>query len=97
MREGIVSSLFGLEGVEELSAHRTDLFVISNGVLPGDSGGPVLVLRDGVPELVGLVQGALGITRIGWAIKINPILETISKHVDIKKYCIVGDYDVPAS
>ncbi len=90
LREGIVSSLIGLEGVKELPGNRGDLFVISNGVLPGDSGGPVLVLRDGVPELVGLVQGTLGITRIGWAIKINPILTKLSRHVDIEEFCGVG-------
>ncbi len=89
MREGIVSSLLGIEGVDQLSANRSDLFVISNGVLPGDSGGPVLVLRDGVPELVGLVQGTLGITRVGWAIKINPILKTLSKHVKIREFCTI--------
>jgi S1-C subfamily serine protease len=66
MREGIVSSLKGLDGVDMPSTTRDDLFVISNGVVPGDSGAPVFGLRDGVPELVGLVQGTLGPTRIGW-------------------------------
>jgi len=96
LREGIVSSLYGLEGVKELPGNRGDLFVISNGVLPGDSGVPVLVLRDGVPELVGLVQGTLGITRIGWAIKINPILREVAKHVDIEQFCGVGYYNFPS-
>ncbi len=77
-REGIVSAVLGLQGTE-ISTRRSDLFVISNGVLPGDSGAPVLALRDGVPELVGLVQGTVGSTRIGWAIKINSIREALSQ------------------
>lgn len=82
VREGIVSSLVGLEGIEEISAKRNDLFVISNGVVPADSGAPVLGLRDGIPELVGIVQGTMGSTRIGWAIKINPIMRELAKHLD---------------
>jgi S1-C subfamily serine protease len=82
VREGIVSSLVGPEGISEISARRDELFMISNGVVPGDSGGPVLALRDGVPELVGIVQGTLGSTRIGWAIKINPITRQLSKYLD---------------
>ena len=96
MREGIVSSLLGLEGVEKISARRSDLFVISNGVVPGDSGAPVLVLRDGIPELVGIVQGTLGSTRIGWAIKINPILMALSKHLGSENFCIAQENEPPA-
>lgn len=88
MREGIVSSLTGLEGVgEKIPISGEKLFVISNGVLPGDSGGPVLGLRDGVPELVGLVQGTLGNTRIGWAIKIDPIVEALAAQLGDQPFC----------
>jgi S1-C subfamily serine protease len=103
VREGIVSSLLGLEGVEEIAVVRDNLFIISNGVVPGDSGGPVLGLRDGVPELVGLVQGTLGSTRIGWAVKINPILESLSKHLGKREFCVAHSNeptfssDVPAT
>jgi hypothetical protein len=82
---------------------RDNLFIISNGVVPGDSGGPVLGLRDGVPELVGLVQGTLGSTRIGWAVKINPILESLSKHLGKREFCVAHSNeptfssDVPAT
>ncbi len=89
MREGIVSSILGLEGVTELSPRRGDLFVISNGVLPGDSGAPVLAMRDGILELVGIVQGTMGSTRIGWAIKINPIMKKLSKHLQPEELRLV--------
>ncbi|NIO05479.1 MAG: trypsin-like serine protease [Proteobacteria bacterium] len=82
VREGIVSSLLGMEGLEQMPTKRDDIFMISNGVVPGDSGAPALALRDGVPELVGIVQGTLGSSRIGWAVKINPIMRKISDHVD---------------
>ncbi len=72
-----------------------DLFVISNGVVPGDSGAPVLSLRDGTPEWVGLVQGTLGSTRIGWAIKINPILKTLSKHPNNREFSVVEKASSP--
>ncbi|NIQ38952.1 MAG: hypothetical protein GTN81_10235 [Proteobacteria bacterium] len=88
MREGIVSSLEGLVGVDTPSTERDDLFVISNGVLPGDSGAPVFGLRDGVPELVGLVQGTLDSTRIGWAVKINPILRALSQSLTTETFCV---------
>ncbi|NIN01356.1 MAG: hypothetical protein GTO24_25670, partial [candidate division Zixibacteria bacterium] len=66
-----MSSLLGMEGLEQIPTKRDDIFMISNGVVPGDSGAPALALRDGVPELVGIVQGTLGSSRIGWAVKIN--------------------------
>jgi S1-C subfamily serine protease len=96
IREGIVSSLTGLEGIEQIEARRDDLFVISNGVAPGDSGGAVLGLRDGVPELVGLIQGTLGTSRIGWAIKINPVFNSLAKSVDSEEFCVVRRPTLPS-
>jgi len=95
VREGIVSSLLGLEGIQKISNRRSDLFVISNGVVPGDSGAPVLALRDGVPELVGIVQGTLGSSRIGWAVKINPIMRGLSKNLDREELYMVQKENPP--
>jgi hypothetical protein len=65
-----------------------DLFTISNGVLPGDSGAPVLALRNGVPELVGIVQGTIGTTRVGWAIKINSIMKGLARYLNREEFCV---------
>jgi hypothetical protein len=72
VREGIVSGLTGLKGIMGSEVPSADVFMISNGVVQGDSGAPVLAIRDGKLELVGLVQGTFtNVPRLGWAIRIE--------------------------
>jgi len=55
-------------------------FMISNGVNPGDSGTPVIAIRDGQYELVGLSQGIFtNAQNLSWAIKINPIINKLKQ------------------
>ena len=79
-REGIVSALSAPEEVASIEAVAKNAFMISNGLNPGDSGTPVLAIRDGEYELVGLVQGSvLENQRLGWAIRINVIRDLLLK------------------
>ncbi len=78
VREGIVSSLKAPAIVSRLNAVAENAFMVSNGLNPGDSGTPVIAIRDGVYELVGLSQGTFQTSqRLGWAIRINNILRRI--------------------
>ena len=75
VREGIVSSMIAPEAIAAVLPRFENAFMISNGVNPGDSGTPVIAIRDGKYELVGLSQGIFINTQsLSWAIKINPIL-----------------------
>jgi hypothetical protein len=60
-----------------LAIKKEDVFAMSGGVYPGDSGGPVFALRDGKLELVGIMKSTRLYTNIGHALKIGPILEKI--------------------
>ncbi|MEE9256797.1 MAG: serine protease [bacterium] len=74
VREGIVSALTAPRQVSSIDAKGENAFMVSNGLIPGDSGTPVLAIRDGRYELVGLSQGTfIGNTRLGWVIRINVI------------------------
>ncbi len=74
VREGIVSALRAPEEVSKIDAKGNNAFMVSNGVVPGDSGTPIIAIRDGRFELVGLTQGTfLQWGRLGWAIRINVI------------------------
>lgn len=84
VKEGIVSSL---KGPPENRVKNTNVkyssnnaFMITNGVNTGDSGSPVIAIRDGSFELVGLVQGEFtNMKRMGWAIRINTICKILKK------------------
>ncbi|QQG45298.1 MAG: serine protease [Candidatus Sungiibacteriota bacterium] len=77
VREGIVSNLRP-PGMLGTIARLGSIFMVSNGLNPGDSGTPVVALRDGQFELVGLAQGTImNSQRMGWAVKINTILGLI--------------------
>lgn len=79
VREGIVSALAAPSKVQDIMVKPQTAFMISNGLNPGDSGGPVIAIRDGKYELVGLSQGTFVVSqRMGWALKINFIIEKIS-------------------
>jgi S1-C subfamily serine protease len=82
VKEGIVSSTQGPpeKFIKKKWYNALDSFMITNGINAGDSGSPVIAIRDGNFELVGLVQGEFtNLKRMGWAIRINTICETLKK------------------
>jgi len=80
VREGIVSSMMAPEAIAVILPRFENAFMISNGVNPGDSGTPVIAIRDGRYELVGLSQGIFtNAQNLSWAIKINPIIDKLNK------------------
>lgn len=82
VREGIVSSMRAPEAIAAILPRFENAFMISNGVNPGDSGTPVIAIRDGHYELVGLSQGIFtNAQNLSWAIKINPIIKTLDNRV----------------
>ena len=90
-REGIVSALSAPEEVASIEAVAKNAFMISNGLNPGDSGTPVLAIRDGEYEFVGLAQGTIfGNQRLSWPIRINAIRDLLLKDPkvpeDFKKF-----------
>ena len=79
VREGIVSSMMAPEAIAAILPRFENAFMISNGVNPGDSGTPVIAIRDGRYELVGLSQGIFtNAQNLSWAIKINPIINKLN-------------------
>lgn len=84
VREGIISSL-NYNGKIPSLINFGNSFMVSNGVNPGDSGIPVVALRDGRFELVGLAQGTMLQTqKLGWAVRINRALKLISEIIEVK-------------
>ncbi len=80
VREGIVSSMVAPEAISAILPRFENAFMISNGVNPGDSGTPVIAIRDGKYELVGLSQGIFtNAQNLSWAIKINPIINKLNE------------------
>ena len=80
VREGIVSSMMAPEAIAAILPRYENAFMISNGVNPGDSGTPVVAIRDGQYELVGLSQGIFtNAQNLSWAIKINPIIDKLKQ------------------
>ena len=72
VRQGIVSALQAPAGVSEVNSVAEHTFMISNGLVSGDSGTPVVAIRDGKYEIVGLAQGVFySSNKLGWAIRIN--------------------------
>ena len=79
VREGIVSALIAPDQISHIDAKGENAFMVSNGLVSGDSGTPVIAIRDGRFELVGLSQGTfIGNTRLGWVIRINAIRGLLS-------------------
>lgn len=78
VREGIVSALRAPGEISRIGAKGENAFMVSNGLLPGDSGTPVIGIRDGQFELVGISQGTiLQNNRLGWVIRINVIRDSL--------------------
>jgi S1-C subfamily serine protease len=86
VREGIVSSMMAPEAIATILPRYENAFMISNGVNPGDSGTPVIAIRDGKYELVGLSQGIFtNAQSLSWAIKINAIIHKLSREAGTRK------------
>jgi S1-C subfamily serine protease len=94
VREGIVSSMMAPEAIAAVLPRFENAFMISNGVNPGDSGTPVIAIRDGQYELVGLSQGIFtNAQNLSWAIKINPIIEKLKEEMARKENSPVELYE----
>jgi S1-C subfamily serine protease len=94
VREGIVSSMMAPEAISAVLPRFENAFMISNGVNPGDSGTPVIAIRDGQYELVGLSQGIFtNAQNLSWAIKINPIIEKLKEEMARKENSPVELYE----
>lgn len=62
----------------EVAAQNDNIFGISAVVSEGDSGSPILLIRDGKVELGGLVSFIVLPARgLGYGLKINPILKKL--------------------
>ncbi|MFQ5913928.1 MAG: trypsin-like peptidase domain-containing protein [Nitrospinota bacterium] len=78
VREGIVSSLKAPKVINRVNSIADNAFMVSNGLNPGDSGTPVIAIRDGKYELVGLSQGSFTRSqRLGWVIRLKTLLRRI--------------------
>lgn len=92
IREGIIANLhvtFPKNDVDRMGVGEwlmRSSIGISSAVLPGDSGSPVIALRDGNPELVGIVNINL-FERLGIMIGIDRVLEKIQEAtgIDLRK------------
>ena len=91
VREGIVSSLKAPPVISQLNAIAENAFMVSNGLNPGDSGTPVIAIRDGEYELVGLSQGTFHASqRLGWVIRINKILGRVRTSLETHQAALAG-------
>ena len=78
VREGIVSALQAPRQASAIGVKPMHAFMVSNGLSPGDSGSPIIAIRDGRFELVGISQGTVSTnTRLSWGIRINLIRNLI--------------------
>jgi S1-C subfamily serine protease len=89
VREGIVSALKGNALSKEIYAHPDNLFMFSGGIVAEDSGSPIIALRDGAYEVVGIAQGVMAIeSPLGWGIRINRVRELLrTRNVQCAKLC----------
>ena len=85
VREGIVSSLNAPRVITKVDSIAANAFMVSNGLNPGDSGTPVIAIRDGSYELVELSQGSfIRSQRLGWVIRINTVLQRIRSSLGVQ-------------
>jgi len=78
IREGIVSGLKGNALSRKIYENPDNLFMFSSGLAPGDSGAPIIAIRDGAYEIVGIAQGMISAEpQFGWGIRINVVKELI--------------------
>lgn len=88
VREAIVSSFYPPEIISKTGVKRENVFMISRASSPGDSGSPVVAIRDGRYEIVGLLQGFAGEKEgdkvrgvISYALKINFIKKVLQENL----------------
>ena len=96
IRLGYVTQLdfvqYGPKG--EVARRSDNIFGVSAVVSEGDSGSPILFLRDGKMELGGLVSFIVLPARgLGYGLKINPIIEKLKNHKGNQEWILplVGD------
>lgn len=79
VRNGIISAAeMFRDAIPKVKSEN--LFVFSIPIFPGDSGAPIIAVRDGVYELVGLAEGGLsGTACVSWGTKINSILSIMGE------------------
>jgi len=89
VREGIISGLKGNALSQEIYAQPDNLFMFSGGIVSGDSGSPVIAVRDGAYEVVGIAQGVMAVeSRLGWGIRINRVRDLIrSQEIHCARLC----------
>ncbi|MBW2145511.1 MAG: trypsin-like peptidase domain-containing protein [Deltaproteobacteria bacterium] len=76
VREGIVSGLKGNALTREIYENPDNLFMFTSGLVSGDSGSPIIAMRDGKYEIVGIAQGVISTeSQFGWGIRINRVKE----------------------
>jgi S1-C subfamily serine protease len=81
-RPGAVAALRGPEAVSTV-ARGEAVFLMSLGLVAGESGAPVVTPRDGSYELVGLAQGTyIGPRQLAWAIRIEEALQALGASRD---------------
>ncbi|MEK7566579.1 MAG: S1C family serine protease [Patescibacteria group bacterium] len=74
VRQGIVSAVEAPKETEGVDGKSKNFFMLSSGVYGGDSGTPVIAVRDGRFELVGISEGVFGSAdQLGFAIRINVV------------------------
>lgn len=81
VRDGIVS---GLRMPDDWNtgmpvSSREDFFMVSVGLIPNDSGTPIIAIRDGVYELVGVASSIAQFNNLGAAVRINAIRNVITR------------------
>ena len=77
VRPGIVSSAHPTARVAALPGAR-EAFMISAPLAHGDSGSPVVAVRSGRYEIVGIAQGKYETAReAGWVVRINAVLSAL--------------------
>jgi len=78
---------YGPEG--EVTDTKDDIFGISAVVSEGDSGAPIMLLRDGKIELGGLVNFIIPPARgLGYGLKINPIIEKLKSNRETQEWIL---------
>ncbi len=91
IRIGYITQLdfvrYGPKG--EVADTRNDIFGVSTVISEGDSGAPIILLRDGKIELGGLVSFLIRPARgLGYGLKINPIIEKLKSHRETQEWIL---------
>lgn len=97
IREGIVSSFYPPEIIGKTGVKRENVFMISRASSPGDSGSPVVAIRDGRYEIVGFLQGFVGEKEgdkvqgiISYVLKINSIKKVLQENLPPEIFSTIG-------